>query len=111
MNDPEINKRDFLKTMRNLGYPSNLIDKGAVLLKELCEILGNIDPSNTTENVIYEHCQNTVQKFNDSQLEFEAAGSEFDTMAREFIADEFFLITQAFGYNLDLEKMISNRHW
>ena len=50
--------------------------------------------------------------FNVLGAEFDAAGSEIETMAREEIGGEFHFIAQAYGFEgADAEKLIATREW
>lgn len=53
-----------------------------------------------------------TEQFNALQAEFEAAGSEIETVAREVIAGDFQFIALAYGFaDADVEELTAERDW
>ncbi len=52
-----------------------------------------------------------THRFNHLEAEFEAAGSELETAAREAIAEDFAFIASSYMFVADVEEMISTRNW
>lgn len=53
-----------------------------------------------------------TEAFNDLEAEFEAAGSDIETVAREEIGEAFWFIAMAYGFeDADGEELISAREW
>lgn len=51
-------------------------------------------------------------RFNALEAEFEAAGSEIETFAREVIAEDFWFAASAYGFaEADAEELIAGREW
>ncbi len=56
--------------------------------------------------------QAAAEEFNALEAEFDAAGSEIETVAREEIGGDFWFISQADGFeDADAEKLIATREW
>lgn len=56
--------------------------------------------------------QGATEGFNLLDREFVAAGSGIETVAREWICDEFYFIASAYGFrDADVEKLTSGRDW
>lgn len=76
----------------------------------LCERIEAEQPSNL--EALYALTNAATEEFNCLQAEFEAAGSEIETIAREIIADDFWLVASAYGFtDADAEELISTRDW
>jgi Family of unknown function (DUF5713) len=53
-----------------------------------------------------------TEEFNALQADFEAAGSEIETVARDEIATDFGFIAVAYGFaDADLEALVASRDW
>ena len=53
-----------------------------------------------------------TEEFNILEAEFEAAGSEIETVAREEIAEIFWAVAMAYGFaDADVEELIATREW
>lgn len=53
-----------------------------------------------------------TEQFNLLEAEFEAAGSEIETVAREEIAEDFWFVASAYGFSdADVEELIAARDW
>lgn len=52
------------------------------------------------------------EEFNQLEAEFEAAGSEIETVAREEIAEDFWFVASTYGFtDADVEELIATRNW
>ncbi|MBO2639550.1 DUF5713 family protein [Shewanella algae] len=91
--NPVIQQRQLLAPMYLDGYfPDFLVDKLKGVLLQLTHA--------------------ATLAINELQDEFEANGSELETVARDCIADEFYIISRAYGFDsLDIEQAISPRDW
>lgn len=53
-----------------------------------------------------------TEEFNALEAEFDAAGSEIETVAREEIAEGFGFVADAYGFgDADVEELIAAREW
>jgi Family of unknown function (DUF5713) len=53
-----------------------------------------------------------TEEFNDLESDFDEAGSELETVAREVIAENFWAIANAYGFaDADIEDLIATRDW
>jgi Family of unknown function (DUF5713) len=56
--------------------------------------------------------ETATEEFNALESEFEAAGSEIETVARELIAEDFWFVASAYGFaEADVEELIAARDW
>lgn len=56
--------------------------------------------------------QAATEEFNLLEAEFEAAGSDIETVAREEIAEDFSFVASAYGFaDADVEELIATRDW
>ncbi|MEU4417589.1 DUF5713 family protein [Nocardia salmonicida] len=101
----------FLQEMYEDPYfPDAVLDQCRAVLLRLCETIESERPSDLA--ALYVLTQAAVAEFNDLQSEFEAAGSEIETVAREVIADDFCSIASAYGFTeADSEELIAGRDW
>ncbi|MEU4448270.1 DUF5713 family protein [Actinosynnema sp. NPDC050801] len=91
-------------------YPDHVVDKGRAILLRLCERIEAEQPADTA--ALYALTEAATEEFNLLQAEFDAAGSEIETVAREAIAEEFWFVASAYGYaDADVEKLIATRDW
>ncbi|MFD3700043.1 DUF5713 family protein [Streptomyces sp. NPDC058646] len=80
------------------------------MLLRLCERIEAEQPPNL--EALYALTQAATEEFNLLEAEFEAAGSEIETVAREWIAEEFWLVASAYGFtDADAEELIAGRDW
>ena len=106
----KITNYEFLSEMYQDSYfPNNLVDKGKSILLELCLDIENSKPA-TSEDV-YKLTHIATEKFNVLALEFESAGSEIETAARDNIGMDVEFILNSYGYNVDIEEAIAPREW
>ncbi|GII56896.1 hypothetical protein Pth03_52850 [Planotetraspora thailandica] len=101
----------FLAGMYADGYfPDNVVDKGAAILLWLCERIEAERPSDLA--ALYALTQSATEEFNALEADFEAAGSEIETVAREVIAEDFQFVALAYGFaEADVEQLIAVRDW
>lgn len=91
-------------------FPKHVLDKGVAILTRLCERIEADPPADL--DALYTLTHAAVEEFNALEAEFEAAGSEIETVAREEIGEAFSIIAQAYGYpDADDEELISGREW
>lgn len=91
-------------------FPDHVLDKGRAVLLRLCERIEAERPADVT--ALYALTEVATEEFNALEAEFEAAGSEIETVAREEIAEAFWFIAEAYGFpDPDVEKLIAAREW
>ncbi|OIJ88295.1 DUF5713 family protein [Streptomyces colonosanans] len=107
----QIAGRAFLRQLYADSYfPDHVVDKGRVILLRLCERIEAEQPSDLA--ALYALTQASTEEFNRLEAEFEAAGSEIETVAREEIAEDFWFVASAYGFtDADVEKLIATRDW
>lgn len=100
----------FLADMLSDEYfPSDLVHKGQQVLVRMCETIEAQWPEDIES--LYRITQSSTEEFNALSEEFEANGSEIETAARESIGADFAFIAKAYGFDADVEELISNREW
>jgi len=100
----------FLADMLSDKYfPADLVRKGQQVLVRMCETMEAERPGDMES--LYRITQSITEEFNALAEEFEANGSEIETAARESIGADFEFIAKAYGFDADLEELISNREW
>lgn len=106
-----IQTRAFLQQMYDDDYfPQHVVDKGKQILVRLCESIEKEKPADIP--ALYELTHAATEEFNALQQEFEDAGSELETAAREAIGEEFWFIAKAYGFDkADSEELIAPREW
>ena len=91
-------------------FPDHVLDKGVAILTRLCERIEADPPADLAALYVLTHA--ATEEFNDLEAEFDAAGSEIETVAREEIGEAFWVIAQAYGYSdADSEELIATREW
>ncbi|MFB7733463.1 DUF5713 family protein [Streptomyces sp. NPDC056112] len=91
-------------------FPDHVVDKGRAILLRLCERVEAEQPTDLA--ALYALTQAATEEFNLLEAEFEAAGSEIETVAREEIAEDFWFVASAYGFtDADVEKLIDTRDW
>ena len=91
-------------------FPDHVVDKGRAILLRLCERIEAEQPSDLA--ALYVLTQAATEEFNVLEAEFEAAGSEIETVAREEIAEDFWIVAMAYGFtDADAEELIATRDW
>lgn len=101
----------FLREMYEDSYfPDHVVDRGKAILLRLCERVEADRPSDLES--LYAFTQAATAEFNLLDGEFVAAGSEIETVAREWICDEFCFVASAYGFvDADAEELTSGRNW
>jgi len=100
----------FLQAMFADGYfPDAEVDKGKAILVELCEQIETATPETLDELYALTHA--ATERFNALAEDFEAAGSEIETAARDCIATDFDEIARAYGFDADIEELVAPRDW
>ncbi|MEU0804980.1 DUF5713 family protein [Streptomyces sp. NPDC005970] len=101
----------FLRQLYSDTYfPDHVVDKGRAILLRLCERIEAERPTDLA--TLYVLTQAATEEFNLLEAEFEAVGSEIETVAREEIAEDFWFVASAYGFtDADVEEMIATRDW
>lgn len=106
----ELKKYSFLSDMYNDSYfPDFLVDKGKLILVELCIEIEKENPKSLPE--LYKLTHAATDRFNDLEEEFDENESELETVARETIAVDFEFIAKSFKFDADIEELIATREW
>ncbi|CAK4081716.1 unnamed protein product [Aphanomyces euteiches] len=106
----KIRSYTFLREMeRDTYFPNVLVKKGQQLLIDLCLEIERVKPVTTAALLDLTHA--TTQAFNDLEEEFEEQGSQLETVARDCIGSDFAFIAATYGFDVDVEELISNRDW
>jgi hypothetical protein len=109
--NPQSLAYPFLEDMYADGYfPARLVDKVTKILLRLCEQIELQRPADL--DALYKLTHAATEKINLLQDQFEDAGSEIETVAREIMGDNFCFIASAYGFeNADREELIATRDW
>lgn len=107
----QIAQHAFLRPMyQDQYYPDHVVDLGREILLRLCERIETERPADLP--ALYRLTQAATEEFNLLEAEFEAAGSGIETVARECIAEEFWIIASKYGFGeADVETLIATREW
>jgi hypothetical protein len=107
----QVTAHPFLKELYADGYyPDPVVDRGREVLLRLCARIEHDRPEGLT--ALYALTHAATEEFNDLQAEFEAAGSDIETVAREAIAGDFWFVAHAYGFtDADVEHLIAPRDW
>ncbi|WP_405493371.1 DUF5713 family protein [Streptomyces sp. NBC_00096] len=107
----QVAGRTFLRQLyADDYYPDPVLDKGRDILLRLCERIEAERPSGLP--ALYVLTGAATEEFNLLEAEFEAAGSEIETVAREEIAEDFWFVASAYGFtDADVEELIAPREW
>jgi hypothetical protein len=89
-------------------YPDALVDKVRTQLEELVAFLEKGTPA---PDAIQVRCDAFTDAVNGLEGEFDDAGSELETVAREDIAETVAKIFDTYGVTLDPEEALRNREW
>lgn len=91
-------------------FPDRVVDKGKAILVRLCERIEAERPADLAS--LYALTEVATEEFNALEAEFEEAGSEIETAAREEIGENFWSIATAYGFTeADPEELIAAREW
>ena len=100
----------FLAEMyQDVYFPNHVVDMGKDVLVKLCLDIEKEEPKTLDE--LYELTHAATEKFNDLEEVFYENESEIETAARECIAEDFFQIATAYGFDADVEELIATREW
>ncbi|MFG2331761.1 DUF5713 family protein [Streptomyces sp. NPDC048604] len=101
----------FLQQMYADSYfPDHVVGQGEAILLRLCERIEAEQPSDLES--LYALTQAATEEFNLLDGEFVAAGSEIETVAREWICEEFCFVASAYGFTeADAEELAAGRDW
>ncbi|SCK15106.1 hypothetical protein B046DRAFT_01429 [Streptomyces sp. LamerLS-316] len=101
----------FLRGLyRDTYFPDHVVDLGREVLTRLCERIEADQPADLAALYVLTHA--ATEEFNDLEGEFEAAGCEIETVAREVIAEDFWAVATAYGFaEADIEELIAPREW
>lgn len=107
----QVAEHAFLQRMYADPYfPDHVVDRGRAILVQLCERIEVEHPADL--DALYVLAQDATEEFNRLESEFEAAGSEIETVAREAIAEDFAFVASAYGFaDADVEELIGGRDW
>ncbi|MGI5251536.1 DUF5713 family protein [Actinacidiphila glaucinigra] len=107
----QIAGHSFLRHMYDDSYfPDHVVDRGKAIMLRLCERIEAEQPSDLV--ALYALTQAATEQFNLLDREFVAAGSEIETVAREWICDEFCFVASAYGFTAaDAEVLTAGRDW
>lgn len=100
---------EFLSCMGAEYYPAEITEKCREVLRQLCRDIEENKPADL--DALYELSHAATEQINELEEEFDEAGSEIDTIARECLADDFEYIAEAYGFEADLEELIEPREW
>jgi ATP-dependent RNA circularization protein (DNA/RNA ligase family) len=102
---------EFLALLyKDTYFPDRILDKGKAILVGLCERIEAERPADLA--ALYQLTQAATEEFNRLEEELNAAGSEIETVAREEIAEDFWFVAQAYGFeDADVETLIATRNW
>lgn len=108
--NPKIQGHRFLECMHQDAYfPKFLVDKCKNILLELCQNIEKTKPNNLRELYALTHV--STEQINDLQEAFSENDSEIETAARDCIAAEFEYISEAYGFDADVEELMATRDW
>ncbi|MFD7555228.1 DUF5713 family protein [Streptomyces sp. NPDC059835] len=104
-------RHTFLRQMHDDPYfPDHLVDQGRDILLRLCERIEADRPSDP--EALYALTQAATEEFNLLDRKFAAAGSGIETVAREWICDEFCFVASAYEFtDADAEELTAGRDW
>ncbi|MFE6923073.1 DUF5713 family protein [Nocardia sp. NPDC057663] len=91
-------------------FPSHLVDRGKAILLRLCERIEAEQPADLAALYVLAHA--ATEEFNALEAEFDSAGSEIETVAREEIGEDFWFVACTYGFqDADAEELIATREW
>jgi hypothetical protein len=91
-------------------FPDHVVGQGKAILLRLCERVEAERPSDLES--LYALTQAATEEFNLLDREFVAAGSGIETVAREWICDEFCFVASAYGFTeANAEELTAGRDW
>ncbi|MER7760333.1 DUF5713 family protein [Streptomyces sp. NPDC097619] len=107
----KVAERVFLARLYGDDYfPNHLLDRGGAILRGLCERIEAERPADLPALYVLTH--GATEEFNLLGEALDEAGSEIETVAREEIAEDFWFIATAYGFEgADIEELIAPREW
>ena len=100
----------LLQMYEDSYFPDRVVDRGKAILLRLCERIEAEAPS--ALGALHALTQAATEGFNLLDREFVAAGSGIETVAREWICDEFCFVASAYGFtDADAEVLTAGRDW
>ena len=108
-NDQLKDYRFLAEMLRDKYFPPSLVEKGQQILVRMCERIEAELP--TDLDSLYKITQSSTEEFNALGEDFEENDSELETAARECIGADFDFIAKAYGFDADVEELISTREW
>jgi len=110
LENKEIKEYEFLTCMyRDNYFPKFLVDKCKQILLNLCGEIEKTQPKSLEELYLLSH--QSTNEINDLEDEFYENESEIETGARECLAENFEFISNAYGFEADIEELIATRDW
>jgi cytochrome c556 len=109
--DESVLRHPFLRALyEDDYYPDHVLDRGREILLSLCARIEAERPADLA--ALYALTAVATEEFNALEAEFEAAGSEIETVAREEIAEDFAFVAAAYGFaDADHEELVAAREW
>lgn len=105
-----LKSHEFLADMiKDAYFPKQLVQKGQKILDRLCERIEAERPNDL--EALYAITHASTEEFNALAEEFEDQNSEIETAARDCIGSDFAHIAKAYGFDADIEELISPREW
>ena len=107
----EVKNYSFLEGMYEDDYfPNFLVDKGKLILLDLCLKIEKEEPQNLRE--LYQLTHSATMDFNKLDQQMYKNGGGTETMGREMIAADFSFIAKIYGFELaNIEGLIAPRKW
>lgn len=106
----KVQAHPFLQEMMQDGYfPDALVAQGQQILLRLCERIERERPADAAGLCALTHA--ATLEFNVLGEAFEAQGSELETVARDNIGEDVAFIASTYGFDVDVEELLSPREW
>jgi hypothetical protein len=111
VNNENVLRHPFLRALyEDDYYPDHVLDRGREILLRLCARIEAERPASLA--ALYALTTVATEEFNALEAEFDAAGSEIETVAREEIAEDFAFVATAYGFaDADHEELVAAREW
>ncbi|MEV0709917.1 DUF5713 family protein [Nocardia aurea] len=91
-------------------YPDPVVRRGEAIFVRLCERIEAERPADLS--ALYRLTHAATEEFNELEAEFDAAGSEIETVARDEIGQDFWFLANAYGFHdAYIEELIAPREW
>jgi len=110
LRNAKVMAHPFLHDMRQDSYfPAPLVEQGRQILLRLCERIEREPPVDAAALCALTHA--ATLEFNVLGEAFEAQGSELESVARDNIGSDVDFIARSYGFDVDVEDLISPREW